>query len=134
MALDESFFRVRFDRLTPVEKRYLRAMAEWSRRYRSGLTRAAEHVNSAYLKSQGQALGIKSYGAMVDLLVDEAEMTRSTTAMIVPLGSVRGKPRPSTSTDPYIASARARLMMTTPVGSSPRAWDLLIANMMRLPT
>ncbi len=27
-ALDESFFRVRFDRLTPVEKRYLRGMAE----------------------------------------------------------------------------------------------------------
>jgi hypothetical protein len=27
-ALDESFFRVRFDRLTPYEKRYLRAMAE----------------------------------------------------------------------------------------------------------
>jgi predicted transcriptional regulator len=28
VALDESFFRVRFDRLTPAEKRYLRAMAE----------------------------------------------------------------------------------------------------------
>ncbi len=28
VALDESFFRVRFDRLTPLEKRYLRAMAE----------------------------------------------------------------------------------------------------------
>ncbi len=27
-ALDESFFRVRFERLTPVEKKYLRAMAE----------------------------------------------------------------------------------------------------------
>jgi hypothetical protein len=27
-ALDESFFRVRFDRSTPAEKRYLRAMAE----------------------------------------------------------------------------------------------------------
>jgi hypothetical protein len=27
-ALDESFFRVRFDRLKPAEKRYLRAMAE----------------------------------------------------------------------------------------------------------
>jgi DNA-binding MarR family transcriptional regulator len=26
--LDQSFFRVRFDRLTPTEKRYLRAMAE----------------------------------------------------------------------------------------------------------
>ena len=28
VALDESFFRVRFDRMTPAEKRYLRAMAE----------------------------------------------------------------------------------------------------------
>ena len=28
VALDESFFRVRFDRLTPSEKKYLRAMAE----------------------------------------------------------------------------------------------------------
>lgn len=27
-ALDESFFRVRFDRLTPAEKKYLRAMAQ----------------------------------------------------------------------------------------------------------
>jgi hypothetical protein len=27
-ALDESFFRVRFDRLTPAEKKYLRAMSE----------------------------------------------------------------------------------------------------------
>lgn len=27
-ALDESFFRVRFDRLTPLEKKYMRAMAE----------------------------------------------------------------------------------------------------------
>lgn len=27
-ALDESFFRVRFDRLTPMEKQYIRAMAE----------------------------------------------------------------------------------------------------------
>jgi len=28
VTLDESFFRVRFDRLTPAEKRYLRAMAD----------------------------------------------------------------------------------------------------------
>ena len=27
-ALDQSFFRMQFDRLTPTEKRYLRAMAE----------------------------------------------------------------------------------------------------------
>lgn len=36
-ALDEGFFRVRFDRLTPSEKRYLRAMAELGRGpHRSG--------------------------------------------------------------------------------------------------
>jgi hypothetical protein len=36
-ALDASFFRVRFDRLTPSEKRYLRAMAELGRGpHRSG--------------------------------------------------------------------------------------------------
>lgn len=36
-ALDEKFFRVRFDRLTPLEKRYLRAMAELGAGpYRSG--------------------------------------------------------------------------------------------------
>jgi len=36
-AMDESFFRVRFDRLTPLEKRYLRAMAELGRGpHRSG--------------------------------------------------------------------------------------------------
>jgi hypothetical protein len=28
VALDEGFFRIRFDRLTPAEKLYLRAMAE----------------------------------------------------------------------------------------------------------
>jgi hypothetical protein len=36
-SLDESLFRVRFDRLTPAEKRYLRAMAELgSGQHRSG--------------------------------------------------------------------------------------------------
>jgi hypothetical protein len=50
-ALDESFFRVRFDRLTPSEKRYLRAMAELgSGPHRSGdiagiLKRAVQSVS-----------------------------------------------------------------------------------------
>lgn len=36
-AMDSSFFRVRFDRLTPAEKRYLRAMAQLGRGpHRSG--------------------------------------------------------------------------------------------------
>lgn len=48
--LDASFFRVRFDRLTPVEKRYLRAMAELGEGFiRSGdiahlLKKEVQHV------------------------------------------------------------------------------------------
>ena len=48
-ALDESFFRVRFDRLTPTEKKYLRAMAELgSGPHRSGdiAEQLARTVNS----------------------------------------------------------------------------------------
>jgi hypothetical protein len=49
-AMDQGFFRVRFDRLTPTEKDYLRAMAELGRGpHRSGdiagvLGRSVEHV------------------------------------------------------------------------------------------
>lgn len=45
-ALDESFFRVRFDRLTPKEKKYLRAMADLGAGpHRSG--DIAEHLSVA---------------------------------------------------------------------------------------
>lgn len=43
-ALDNSFFRVRFDRLTPSEKRYLRGMAELGEGPHSS-TRIAEHLD-----------------------------------------------------------------------------------------
>lgn len=49
MTLDESFFRVRFDRLTPTEKRYMRAMAELGPGpHRSGdiATEAGRSVNT----------------------------------------------------------------------------------------
>jgi AAA ATPase domain len=43
-ALDDSFFRVRFDRMTPAEKRYLRAMADLGEGpYNS--TAVAEHLD-----------------------------------------------------------------------------------------
>ena len=43
-ALDDSFFRVRFDRMTPSEKRYLRAMADLGEGpYNS--TTIAEHLD-----------------------------------------------------------------------------------------
>ncbi|MGH9414981.1 MAG: ATP-binding protein [Terriglobales bacterium] len=50
-ALDESFFRVRFDRLTPAERRYLRAMAELG----PGAHRSGEVA--AVLARQVQSLG-----------------------------------------------------------------------------
>ena len=50
-ALDESFFRVRFDRLTPAEKRYLRAMAELG----SGPHRSGEIADT--LRRKVTALG-----------------------------------------------------------------------------
>jgi len=55
----------------PAVRRDLHALAEWNRRYASRVSRAAEQVNNAYLKSQGQALGVRSYGAVVDLLLAE---------------------------------------------------------------
>jgi uncharacterized protein DUF3810 len=56
---------------TAATRRDLRAMAEWSKRYRSRLTDVSERVNDTYLRSQGQPLGVRSYGAMVDLLLAE---------------------------------------------------------------
>ncbi len=51
VALDESFFRVRFDRLTPTEKRYLRAMADLG----AGPHRSGDIAN--VLKRKVTALG-----------------------------------------------------------------------------
>ena len=55
----------------PGVRRDLRALAEWSRRYRSRLTEVSNRVNDTYLRSQGQELGVRSYGATVDLLLAE---------------------------------------------------------------
>jgi hypothetical protein len=58
-------------RRSPAVRRDQEALAEWSRRYRSRLTDVSHRVNDTYLRSQGQALGVRSYGAMVDLLLAE---------------------------------------------------------------
>jgi hypothetical protein len=57
-ALDESFFRVRFDRLTPSEKRYLRAMAELGPGpHRSGdIADKLEKVVSAFGPTRAQLI------------------------------------------------------------------------------
>lgn len=47
------------------------ALAAWSRRYEGRASHAARRVNDAYLRSQGEARGVASYGRMVDLLLAE---------------------------------------------------------------
>ena len=59
-TLDESFFRVRFDRLTPTEKRYLRAMAELGpRAHRSGDIAALLEKSVTGLGTLRQSLIVK---------------------------------------------------------------------------
>ena len=57
--------------LPPPLQRDLRALAAWAARYEGPLAAAQERVNHAYLKTQGQPEGVRSYGRMVDLLVAE---------------------------------------------------------------
>ena len=52
-------------------RRDLRALQDWSDRYSGRISRASRSVNNAYLRSQGQPEGVRSYGRMVDLLVAE---------------------------------------------------------------
>ena len=65
--------------------RDLRALEEWSARHRGRVARASRSVNDAYLRSQGQPEGVRSYGRMVDLLIAERR-ARSTAP--VPRGSL----------------------------------------------
>jgi hypothetical protein len=51
--------------------RDVEAMRAWSDRHRGRVQRASRRVNDAYLRSQGQKDGIRSYGRLVDLLVAE---------------------------------------------------------------
>ncbi len=52
-------------------KRDLRARRRFWNRHASAVSRASAGVNDLYLRSQGQAEGIASYGKMVDLLIAE---------------------------------------------------------------
>jgi hypothetical protein len=56
---------------SPGVRRDLLALQAWSDRYQGTARDAAERVNDTYLKAQGQAAGIQSYGRVVDLLVAE---------------------------------------------------------------
>lgn len=52
-------------------RRDIEAIRAYVRRYEGRMARAGERVNDAYLRSQGEARGVQSYGRMVDLLLAE---------------------------------------------------------------
>jgi hypothetical protein len=56
---------------SPAVRRDIEALAAWAARYRGALGRASVRINDAYLRSQGQREGVRSYGRMVDLLLAE---------------------------------------------------------------
>jgi hypothetical protein len=61
-----------FQNRSPATARDLDALREWSAKYEGRVAEASRRVNDAYLRSQGQGQGIRSYGRFVDLLVAEA--------------------------------------------------------------
>jgi uncharacterized protein DUF3810 len=63
-------------RRAPGVRRDLAALVAWAERYRGPAERVSQAVNNAYLKTQGQKEGVRSYGRMVDLLIAE-ERARS---------------------------------------------------------
>jgi uncharacterized protein DUF3810 len=70
-GVDRAAHRDLADRRSPAVRRDLRALQDWSDRYSGRISRASRSINNAYLRSQGQAEGVRSYGRMVDLLVAE---------------------------------------------------------------
>ncbi|HVD78146.1 MAG TPA: DUF3810 domain-containing protein [Vicinamibacteria bacterium] len=58
-------------RRAPGVRRDLAALVAWAERYRGPAERVSQAVNNAYLKTQGQKEGVRSYGRMVDLLIAE---------------------------------------------------------------
>jgi hypothetical protein len=68
---DRAAHRQVAERRSAAVRRDLQALQEWSDRYHGPVARLSHSVNNAYLKSQGQAEGMRSYGRMVDLLIAE---------------------------------------------------------------
>ena len=58
-------------RRSPAVLRDIQALREWTDRFSGRISRASKVVNNAYLRSQGQREGVRSYGRMVDLLIAE---------------------------------------------------------------
>ena len=69
-SVDRSEARALDSRRSLAVRRDVAALAAWLARYNGPAMKAAQRVNDAYLRSQGQE-GVRSYGRMVDLLLAE---------------------------------------------------------------
>ena len=61
---------------SPAVLRDEAAIRAWTERYRGRASEVGRRVNDAYLKTQGQAEGVRTYGRMVDLLLAERRRDR----------------------------------------------------------
>jgi hypothetical protein len=66
-------------RRSEAVKRDMAALAAWVARYSGPAMRTFNRANDAYLRSQGQREGVRSYGRMVDLLLAAWRAERNTT-------------------------------------------------------
>jgi len=113
-ALDKGFFRVRFDRLTPGERTYLRAMAELGRgSHRSGdiaakLERAVEEVAPIRARIIAKGMAFASAHGHTDFTVPmfDAYMRRTIPEFIVPKKKKSKEKRPHDTQQ--LKSTRAR--------------------------
>jgi hypothetical protein len=64
-------------RRAPGVRRDIAALAAWAKRYRGPAERVSQAVNNAYLKSQGEKEGVRSYGRMIDLLIAEQRLRQA---------------------------------------------------------
>ena len=75
-GIDPGVARALQSRRSAAVRRDLAALRAWHERYASRAAEVQRRVNDAYLKSQGQKLGVQSYGQVVDLLLAERRAQR----------------------------------------------------------
>jgi len=79
-SVDRAESRALESRRSPAVKRDIAALVAWAARYSGPAMRTFNRANDAYLRSQGQRDGVRSYGRMVDLLLAEWRAEQSPTA------------------------------------------------------
>lgn len=69
--VDREAYRILYDTYSDGVKRDLKAYSEFYKPYEGKVQEQATKVNDTYLKSNGQVSGVRSYGEMVNLLLEQ---------------------------------------------------------------